>query len=74
MRVYVEEDMTVCLDGHVLPLRAGETVEGPLARYLLDGDCNVTVEEDDSPAPAAKPARTSRKAKTDQAANPAEPE
>lgn len=53
MRVFVESDMTVCPDGHTLNLSAGETVEGPLARYLANSGCAVTVEEDDRPAPAA---------------------
>lgn len=65
MRVFVEEDMTVCPDGHTLALRAGEVAEGPLARYLVASGCNVTVEEDDAPAPGAKPTRSSRKAKAE---------
>lgn len=51
MRVFVESDMTVCPDGHTLNLHAGETAEGPLARFLVASNCNVTIEEDD-PAPA----------------------
>lgn len=52
MRVFVESNMTVCPDGHTLNLSAGETIEGPLARYLADSGCAVTIEEDDRPAPA----------------------
>lgn len=50
MRVFVESDMTVCPDGHTLNLRAGETAEGPLARFLVASNCDVTIEEDE-PAP-----------------------
>lgn len=52
MRVFVEEDMTVCPDGQLLVLRAGDIVDGPAARWLVATGCAVTVEEDD-PAPAA---------------------
>jgi len=52
MRVYVEHDMTVNHNTSVVSLKAGQIVEGPLAAYLVESDCNVTIEQDDRPAPA----------------------
>jgi hypothetical protein len=47
MRVYVEHDMTVNHNTNVVTLKAGEIVEGPLAVYLVESDCDVTIESDD---------------------------
>lgn len=55
MRVRVEQDMTVNHHFHVVSLKAGQTVEGPLAVYLVESDCDVTIEQDDRPA-LSKPA------------------
>jgi hypothetical protein len=52
MRVYVEHDMTVCHVSQVIELKAGTVVDSPLADYLVESDCDVTIEQDDSPAPA----------------------
>jgi hypothetical protein len=54
MRVYVEHDMTVNHNTSVVTLKAGQIVEGPLAVYLVESDCNVTIEQDDRPAPVAE--------------------
>ena len=54
MRVYVEHDMTVNHNTNVVSLRAGQIVEGPLAVYLVESDCDVTIEQDDRPAGAAE--------------------
>jgi hypothetical protein len=51
MRVYVEHDMTVNHNTNVVTLKAGEIVEGPLAVYLVESNCDVTIESDDRPAP-----------------------
>lgn len=53
MRVYVEHDMTVNHNTNVVTLKAGEIVEGPLAVYLVESNCDVTIESDDRPAAAA---------------------
>jgi hypothetical protein len=54
MRVYVEHDMTVNHNTSVVTLKAGQIVEGPLAIYLVESDCDVTIEQDDRPgAPVA---------------------
>lgn len=45
MRVYVEHDMTVNHNTNVVTLKAGEIVEGPLAVYLVESNCDVTVED-----------------------------
>lgn len=60
MRVYVEHDMTVNHNTNVVTLKAGEIVEGPLAVYLVESNCDVTIEQDDRPAttPAPAPAET----------------
>jgi hypothetical protein len=52
MRVYVEHDMTVNHNTNVVTLKGGEIVEGPLAVYLVESNCDVTIEQDDRPAPA----------------------
>lgn len=52
MRVYVEHDMTVCHVSNVVTLAAGAIVESPLADYLVESGCEVTIEQDDRPAPA----------------------
>lgn len=54
MRVYVEHDMTVCHVSNVVTLKAGQIVEGPLATYLVDSGCNVTVEDAPAPPSAAE--------------------
>jgi hypothetical protein len=51
MRVYVEHDMTVNHNTNVVTLKAGQIVEGPLAVYLVESNCDVTIESDDRPAP-----------------------
>lgn len=56
MRVYVEHDMTVNHDTNVVTLKAGQIVEGPLAVYLVESGCDVTIEQDDRPAPAVETA------------------
>lgn len=56
MRVYVEHDMTVNHVSNVVTLKAGEIVEGPLAVYLVESNCDVTIEQDDRPAATAEPA------------------
>jgi hypothetical protein len=50
MRVYVEHDMTVNHNTSVMTLKAGQIVEGPLAVFLVESDCDVTIEQDDRPA------------------------
>lgn len=45
MRVYVEHDMTVNHISNVVSLKAGDIVEGPLAVYLVESNCDVTVED-----------------------------
>lgn len=50
MRVYVEHDMTVNHNTSVITLKAGQVVEGPLAVFLVESDCAVTIEQDDRPA------------------------
>jgi hypothetical protein len=52
MRVYVEHDMTVNHSTSVVSLKAGQIIEGPLAVYLVESNCNVTIEQDDRPAQA----------------------
>lgn len=49
MRVYVEADMTVNHNTNVVTLKAGQVVEGPLAVFLVESDCAVTIEHDDRP-------------------------
>lgn len=56
MRVYVEHDMTVNHNTNVVTLKAGEVVEGPLAVYLVESNCAVTIEQDDRPAAEPVPA------------------
>lgn len=58
MRVYVEADMTVCHGYHVVSLRAGQVVEGPLAVYLAESGCEVTIEHDDRDPAAEQPPAT----------------
>jgi len=60
MRVYVEHDMTVNHSTNVVTLKAGEIVEGPLAVYLVESNCDVTIEQDDRPTAeeAAAPVET----------------
>jgi len=58
MRVYVEHDMTVNHNTNVVTLKGGEIVEGPLAVYLVESNCDVTIEQDDRPAPAPEPTPT----------------
>ena len=60
MRVYVEHDMTVNHNTNVVTLKGGEVVEGPLAAYLVESGCDVTIEEDER----SKPSRSSKAAKT----------
>lgn len=55
MRVYVEHDMTVNHVSNVVTLKAGEIIEGPLAAYLVESNCDVTIESDDRPAPETEP-------------------
>ncbi|NUP49004.1 MAG: hypothetical protein HOW97_17115 [Catenulispora sp.] len=55
MRVYVEHDMTVCHVSQVIELKAGALVESPLADYLVESGCDVTIESDDRPAAAPAP-------------------
>lgn len=54
MRVYVEHDMTVCHLYHVVELKAGTVVESPLADYLVESGCDVTVEDAPAPEQAAE--------------------
>lgn len=54
MRVYVEHDMTVNHNTSVVSLKAGQIIEGPLAVYLVESNCNVTIEQDDRPAQAVE--------------------
>lgn len=56
MRVYVEHDMTVNHVSNVVTLKAGDVVEGPLAVYLVESNCDVTIEQDDRPAGAPESA------------------
>lgn len=56
MRVYVEHDMTVCHVSNVVELKAGQIVESPLADYLVESDCDVTIE--DAPAAPVTPEST----------------
>lgn len=65
MRVTVDEDVTVCPDSHLLEFKAGETVEGPVATYLVESGCAVTVEADDRPAPARKSRKSAAPAASD---------
>jgi hypothetical protein len=55
MRVYVEHDMTVNHNTNVVTLHAGQIVEGPLAVYLVESNCDVTIESDDRPAAESAP-------------------
>lgn len=52
VRVTVNEAMRVFPQGQHIELAAGQVVEGPIAAWLIDYDCPVTVEQDDRPAPA----------------------
>jgi len=61
MRVHVDQDMTVNHNSHVVTLKAGQVVDGPLAVYLVESNCAVTIEEDDRPSP--KSSRSSKAAK-----------
>lgn len=65
MRVTVDEDVTVCPDGHLLTFRAGQTVEGPVATYLAESGCAVTVETDDRPAAPRKGRKAAGQAAAD---------
>jgi hypothetical protein len=56
MRVYVEHDMTVNHNTSVVTLKAGQIVEGPLAVYLVESDCDVTIESGDLSAPVPEEA------------------
>lgn len=46
MLVRVEEPMRVAPGGHVIDLKAGDTIDGALADYLVNTRCNVTVLDD----------------------------
>lgn len=69
MRVYVEHDMTVNHVSNVVVLKAGEIVEGPLAVYLVESNCDVTIEQDDrpaaDPAPKQQPTQGDEKSPSD---------
>lgn len=60
MRVYVEHDMTVNHNTNVVTLKGGEIVEGPLAVYLVESNCDVTIEQDDRPAADPAPEQPSQ--------------
>ena len=65
MRVIVDEDVTVCPDGHLLQFKAGQSVEGPPAVYLVESGCPVTVETDDRPAAPRKGRKAAGQAAAD---------
>lgn len=55
VRVKVVKPITVCPNGQYLELVAGQIVEGPVAEWLIDqSGCEIAVEQDDRPAPAAE--------------------
>jgi hypothetical protein len=63
VRITVTEAMSVYPNGQYLSLAAGQKLEGPLAAWLIDSGCAVTVEKDDRPKPAAPaPAGIAKKA------------
>lgn len=54
VRVTVIKAVNVCPNGQYLELKAGQTVEGPVAIWLIDqSGCEITIQQDDRP-PAAK--------------------
>lgn len=59
VRVTVKKAISVCPNGQFLEFKAGETVEGPVAIWLIDqSGCEITIEQDDRPALAAEVDRT----------------